>query len=205
VADPPKRDVQGFATVGAEGPESYAFLRVTRAEGLRQELHITDLGASTPRGARQLLRFLADHDSLADRILWFGNPADAALGQVPEFVWKTRLFFPWMLRILDPRAALEARGYPLGLSAELHFEIQDATLPENDGRFVLEIAEGAGRVRPGGQGHLRADIRGLAAIYGGWSTPQAARGLGLLDGAEEMLQRAAAAFAGPIPWMTDMF
>ncbi len=205
IVDPLKRDVQGFAAVGGDGPESYAFLQVTRAEGMRQELQVTDLGASTPRGARALLRVLADHDTLADRIVWFGNPADAVLGQIAEFVWKTRLFFPWMVRILDPRLALEARGYPLGLESALHLEVTDATLPENAGRFVLEISEGSGRVRSGGKGTIRADIRGLAALYSGWTTPRAARALGLMDGPEDALQRAAAAFAGPIPWMADMF
>jgi predicted acetyltransferase len=205
VVDPPKRDALGFVVEGAAGPEGYVYLHVARSEGLRQELTITDLAAATPSAARRLLRFLADHDSLADRIVWFGNPADPLLGFLAEFVWKGRVFFPWMVRILDVKAALEARGYPLGLRAELHLEIEDPLLAENAGRFVLEVADGTGRVRSGGRGSIRAHVRGLAAIYGGWITPRAARTLALLDATEAELAAAAPVFAGPVPWMSDMF
>jgi predicted acetyltransferase len=197
--------VRGFLAAGPDGPEAYAFVHVTRTEGLKQELQVTDLGATTPRGARRLLRFLADHDSLADRVVWHGNPADAVLGHIAEFFWKARVFFPWMVRILDPKRALEARGYAPGMSAELHFDVRDATLPENDGRFVLEVAGGDGRVRPGGRGTLRVDIRGLAAIYSGWTLPHSAKALGLLDAPTEDLALAAGVFASSTPWMSDMF
>lgn len=205
VVDPPKRDVLGFVVEGPEGAEGYVFLHVARSEGMRQELTATDLVAVTAAGARRLLRFLADHDTLADRIVWHGNPADPLLGALAEYVWKGRVFFPWMVRILDPKAALEARGYPVGLSAELHVELEDPLFPENTGRFVLEVADGSGHVRPGGRGAIRMHVRGLAAIYGGWTTPRAARTLGLVDGSEADLSAAASVFAGPVPWMSDMF
>jgi predicted acetyltransferase len=205
IVDPWKRDVLGFVVEGPGGPEGYVFLHVARSEGLRQELTVTDLAAVTSAGARRLLRLLADHDSLADRVVWYGNPADPMLGALGEYVWKGRVFFPWMVRILHPKAALEARGYPVGLTAELHFEIEDSLLPENTGRFVLEVADGSGRVRSGGRGTIRAHVRGLAAIYGGWTTPRAARTLGLLDAPEAELAAAASVFAGPVPWMADMF
>jgi predicted acetyltransferase len=205
VVDPFKRVVQGFLVEGADGPEGYVYLHVSRGDGMRQELQVTDLVAATASGARRLLGFLADHDSLADRIVWHGNPADPLLGQVAEHVWRARLFFPWMLRILDPKAALEARGYAPGLAAALHFELEDPDLPENSGRFVLEVEDARGRVRPGGEGRIRARARGLAAIYGGWTTPAAARAQGLLDAPADALARAAPVFAGPVSWMSDMF
>jgi len=205
VVDPPKRGVQGFLVEGAGGIEGYVFLSVARGEGMRQELSATELLAATPAAARRLLRFLGDHDSLADRIVWWGNPADPLLGAISEHVWKGRIHFPWMVRILDPKAALEGRGYAPGLAMELSFALEDPLLEENTGRFVLEVADGRGSVRPGGDGRIRADVRGLAAIYGGWTTPRGARAMGLLDGPDDDLARAAGAFAGPIPWMSDMF
>ena len=205
IVDPPKKDVGGFVIEGTEGVEGYVYLRVARTEGLRQELNVADLAVVTPRAAQRLLSFLADHDSLADRVLWFGSPAAPIVGFLAEYVWKARVYYPWMVRILDPKGALEARGYPPGLSAELHFELTDSLLPENSGRYVLEVADGKGQVRSGGKGSIRANERGLAAIYGGWSTPEAAKGLGLLDGIDADLAAAAAVFAGPIPWMSDMF
>ena len=205
IADPPKRGVHGFLVEGADGPEAYAYLQVTRAEGMRQELMATELLAATTAGGKRLLAFLGDHDSLADRVVWHGNPADPLLGLIPEFLWKGRIFFPWMIRVLDPKAALESRGWPAGLATEIHFELEDPTLPVNTGRWVLEIAGGEAKVRRGGEGHLKSHIRGLAAIYAGWHTPEAARAMGLLDGDPADLAKARTAFAGPVPWMADMF
>lgn len=206
ITDPLKPDVKGFVVDGKDGPEAYAYLRVSRPEGtMRQELHATDLLAATPAGARRLLAFLGDHDSLADRAMWYGNPADPLLGHLREHVWKARMYFPWMIRILDPKAALEARGWPAGMGTEIHFELEDPVLPENTGRFVLEIAGGEARVRAGGDGRIRGHIRGLAALYGGWQTPDTVRTLGLLDGDPAEMAKAQAAFAGPTPWMSDMF
>ncbi|MFN8178782.1 MAG: GNAT family N-acetyltransferase [bacterium] len=205
IVDPPKKDVSGFVIDGPSGVEGYVFLRVARTEGLRQELTVLDCAAVTPKAAQRLLSFLADHDSLADRVVWFGSPAMPLVGFLAEYVWKARVYYPWMVRILDAKAALEARGYPLGLRAELHFDLTDPLLPENAGRFVLEVADGTGKTRSGGRGAIRAHVRGLAAIYGGWSTPDSAKALGLLDGEDADLAAAAAVFAGPVPWMSDMF
>ncbi len=206
ITDPLKPDVKGFVAEGKDGPEAYVYLRVTRQDGsMRQELQAADLLAATPAGAKRLLAFLGDHDSLADRIVWHGNPADPLLGHMREYLWKTRTFFPWMIRVLDPRAALEARGWPAGMGMELHFEVEDPVLPQNTGRFVLEIAGGAGRVRHGGDGRIRCHVRGLAALYAGWHTPETVRTMGLLDGDPAEMAKAQAAFAGPTPWMSDMF
>ena len=137
---------------------------------------------------------------------WFGDPTDIAFLAMREQTWKTSISFRWMLRILNPVAALEQRGYPAGLETELELELDDALLGENSGRLKLEVAEGKGRVTKGGSGALRADVRGLASIYTGYLTPWKARRAGLLDGTDETLARAAAIFASSgEPWIADMF
>ena len=60
-------------------------------------------------------------------------------------------------------------------------------------------------VKPGGEGRLQLDVRGLAPLYTGYLSPQALRAAGLLDGPEADLRSAAAAFAGPVPWMREGF
>ena len=61
------------------------------------------------------------------------------------------------------------------------------------------------RAREGGRGGLRVDVRGLAALYSGRLSPEELRVTGLLDGEPRDLAAAALAFAGPAPWMPDMF
>jgi len=41
-----------------------------------------------------------------------------------------------MLRVIDVSKALEKRVYPLGIETELHLEVKDDLLPENNGKSV---------------------------------------------------------------------
>lgn len=169
------------------------------------ELQVSDLGATTGRAARRLLTFLGDHRSLAGDAFWYGSPADPILSLLRDARIQVRRQFPWMTRIVDVPAALTARGWPKGMSGELHLEVQDDVVRENDGRFVLSVRDGEARVAPGGEGRLRIDVRGLAALFTGYLSPQALTLTGQIEGAEEDLSLAAALFAGPMPTMVDFF
>ena len=48
-------------------------------------------------------------------------------------------------------------------------------------------------------------MRGLAALYTGYQSPFALRGLGRLDGPDGDLEALGALFAGPAPCMRDGF
>ena len=61
----------------------------------------------------------------------------------------------WMLRIIDLPAALTQRGYPLGIEAELHLDVQDDLLVANKGKFCLQVSQGKGKVSQGGNGGLK--------------------------------------------------
>jgi predicted acetyltransferase len=111
----------------------------------------------------------------------------------------------WMLRIVDVPGALKARGYSPGLTAEVHLSVRDDVLPHNHGRFVLQVADSRASVQRGGDGTLHVDIRGLAAMYSGHLSPAELKAAGYLDGPDEDLAAATAIFAGPTPWMPDIF
>jgi predicted acetyltransferase len=132
------------------------------------------------------------------------------LGLLPERIHRVRLLDHWMLRIVDVGAALASRGYPIGLKGEIHLDVVDDVLVANNGRYVLEIDSGRGQVSTGGQGHLKIDIRGLAAMYTGFRTPAALMLMGLLSADDDAnslrsLQLAATAFAGGESCMSDAF
>jgi predicted acetyltransferase len=116
-----------------------------------------------------------------------------------EDVRRTR----WMLRVLDAPAAVEARGFPPGVSAEVALEIDDPQLPANSGSWWLAVKDGAGRLERGnaaGRPAVRVGARGLAALYGGVPTATL-RAAGLLEGGEPALD---AVFAAT-PFALDHF
>ncbi|MFC5746713.1 GNAT family N-acetyltransferase [Actinomadura rugatobispora] len=116
-----------------------------------------------------------------------------------EEVRRTR----WMLRVIDAPAAVEARGFPPGVSAEAALEIDDPQLPANSGSWWLSVRDGAGRLERGnaaGRPAVRVGARGLAALYGGVPT-STLRSAGLLEGDAPALD---AAFAAT-PFALDHF
>ncbi len=183
----------------------YTFVRERPGKVHLQDLYVQDLAYTTSAAARRLLTFLADHRTIRDRVAWRGGPGDPLLGLLGEAPEEISRHTVWMVRIVDVAAALAARAYPPGLSAELHLAVKDDVLPDNEGHCVLHVAEGRGAVSPGGSGSLVIDVRGLAALYTGHQTATDLETRGLLSGPAEELARLTAAFAAPAPWMRDEF
>ena len=115
---------------------------------------------------------------MIEHMTWNGGPLDPLLYLLGEQQTsgsrnKVKIIrsLDWMLRIVDVAGALAARGYPPGLSAELHLDLSDDILPANAGRWVLSVDGGRGQAQPGGAGRLRLDARDLAAIYAAQPLP----------------------------------
>jgi predicted acetyltransferase len=198
-----------------EGKRSYtvAAMRDGAIEGYVTFLHaswgevltVRDLVALTPAAGRRLLQVLGDHRSIIENVRLPGAPCDPLLFQLPEQDQRLHNVIDLMVRIVDMPAALTARGYPPDLNAELHLAVVDDLLPWNNGRFVLRIADGVAHVEPGGQGSLQLHIRELAALYSGYFTPYELQLAGNLAADAATLRSAARIFAGPRPWLPDMF
>ncbi|MFE8601797.1 GNAT family N-acetyltransferase [Archangium violaceum] len=206
VTHPRGETAYGYLVEGRAGIEGYVYLtRRVVSQGLLQELNLTDIVALTPAAGRRLLSFLGDHRSMAQEVVWRGGPADPLLFQLREQTYEVKHLLHWMLRLLDVPAALQARGYPAGLSGALHLEVEDDLFPENHGRFVLEVENGEAEVRRGGDGDVKLHVRALAPLYSGFLSPAALQGAGALEADESSLRTAAAIFAGPPPAMPDMY
>jgi predicted acetyltransferase len=186
-------------------PVGYCCFLTEKHDSHHQTMRISDLVAATPAAARRLLTFIADHRSLVKTAIWNGPANDPLLMCLPERCYRIHVEVDWMLRIVDVVSSFSQRGYPRGLSAEVHLEVTDPDLTDNGGRFVLTVEAGTGRVEPGGEGHLRCTARGLAALYTGFMTPLQLHACGLLDSTAEHLRASAAVFAGSPPTMVDIF
>jgi predicted acetyltransferase len=183
-------------------PEGYVvFTHSSWGEPLR----VSDIVALTPAAGRRLLTLLADHRSMIEMLRLPGGPNDTVLFLLAEQKQKVSALLDLMLRIVDVAGALSARGYLAGVSAEAHFDVHDDLLPWNNGRFVLSVADRRANVRSGGDGQISLHVRDLAALYSGYLTPQELQAAGGIQGSEEHLATAAQIFAGPRPWLPDMF
>lgn len=188
-------------------PEGYAHLTLRTTTGDRQELFVKDAVALTARAARRLLRLLADHRALADRAVVFGGPVHPFCCLLPEASYELTLAHHSMTRVVDARAALEARGYPRALQAELVLDVDDSLIAKNRGRWLVEVADGRARVQRarGGTAGLKLGARGLAALFTGFANARVLERVELVRGAPAELETAEALFAGPLPYMPDAY
>src|SRR5690606_6918653 len=162
-------------------------------------IHVTDMAALTPAAMRRLWTFLADHRSLPTHVRWSGPPTDPLLVATQECKHTPVELLRWMLRIVDVKGALEARGYDQNIRGEVHLDIIDEVLPQNHGRWVLQVDGGRGTLTPGGNGDIRLDIRGMAPLYSSFLPPDALRSTGLIECGDAALEVTTRVFAGPEP------
>lgn len=141
VREPRDGVARGFMMQRGNKPLAYLFYR-QKPQDHGFDMMVTDMACADAEGAQALLSFLGDHRSMGHEAFWFGVPSDPLLARLPEQRYRSRLFMHWMLRIVDVAGALAARGYPDGLKAQLAMEVRDPQLPENQGRYDLEIVDG---------------------------------------------------------------
>jgi predicted acetyltransferase len=202
ISNPDDKRSYTFGVVENSALEGYVtFLHASRGE----TLIVRDLVALTPAAGRRLLQVLGDHRSMIETVRLPGAPYDPLLFQLPEQRQKLHNTIDLMLRIVDLPAALTARGYPPAVAGELHLAVTDELVPGNNGHFVLRVADGVAQVTPGGQGRMALHIRDLAALYGGYFTPAELQFARTLTADPESLRVATHLFAGPRPWLPDMF
>ncbi|MEW6499069.1 MAG: GNAT family N-acetyltransferase, partial [Cyanobacteriota bacterium] len=143
VVDPPTDRVVYAYLIGSETqPEGYVIFNQLQ----EQHLAILDWVTLTPTAARRLWMFLADHRSIFETVRWRGRVLDPLLLLLAEQTDCVRQLERWLLRIVDVAKALEQRGYPPEVEAELHLDVRDNLLLENNGKFVLSVSGGRGEV-----------------------------------------------------------
>ncbi|MCI0363391.1 MAG: GNAT family N-acetyltransferase [Phycisphaerales bacterium] len=216
IREPRGQVTQGFMVLNTstDKPEGHVFILKKDSTEAPYSLHLTDLVAITPAAGRKLLWLLADHRSMTDQITFQGTPDDPIVKLLPERNYTARLLDHWMVRIVDVAAALKARGYSPHVRAEVTFAVDDDLLPLNSGTYTLKVADGKPTVRRSNnadRANIQIDIRGLAALYSGHMSPDDLLTTGQITApgskseTSQSLSALAAIFAGPAPWMSDMF
>lgn len=185
-------------------PEGYLVINQHR-NGSDSIIQVRDWALLTPAAINTFWTFLADQRSQLDVVRWQSAAIDPLSLVLPEPSAHVDYASCWLLRLINLPLALEQRGYPAHIEAELHLSVFDDLLSPNNGNFLLTVTGGRGTVCPGGKGDLRVHIRGLASLYSSLLTPHQLRALGLLEGTDADLAMTAAVFGGTSPWLPDFF
>jgi len=185
----------------------YVFFVRSKQPGqhLFTEAKVRCMAAKTPRSRRRLLTLLGDLRSLTDSVYFFGAPYDERLAGIEERRYEIRAETLYMLRIVDVRAALEARGYSRAVTAELHIELSDDVIRKNSARYRVVFEGGRATVRDGGRGSFRLDARALAQLFSGYASAHALARRGALDAKSKVVDVASGVFATSEPVLADMF
>jgi predicted acetyltransferase len=167
---------------------------------------VHELVAADARAAVTLWRHLGSHVAQVDAITVLALPPEVLLLLLPEQVVELVGANHWMTRVVDAAGAVAARGYPAGVRAEVHLLLADRAAPWNDGRFVLRVEGGEGKLSPGGTGDVHLSVNALASLYTGWTTAHVLAAAGLVRHAgPRELTALDAAFAGPRPYLFDNY
>ena len=175
---------------------------------------------------RALWSLIASHSSVARTVRALVAPADPLWWLTRERDVTVTRRTMWMLRVVDATAAIDARGFPPGVSVTVPLVITDQSRPANSGHWELTVSEGNGILIPNGPGILgtpasstpqpgspaapspRAALalgaRGLAALYAG--TPVTTlRQAGLASGGTPEADASLDAAFAATPYMLDDF
>lgn len=207
VRGPRGMTAQGYGFYRDGVLEGYAY--VVRHPGHSMQtntLEATDVVLTTPDALSTFLGFLAGHRALYTHARWPSPPASALLLNIPDpWQFKLTLDEHWLLRIVNLQAALQQRGYPDHLQHELHLQVADPLLQENEGRWLLRVHDGEATVEPGGEGHLELDIGAMASLYTGFLDAHQLHLAGRAQGQTQALQTATTIFGGATPQLADFF
>jgi len=192
-----------FGVWGASGLEGYAYLS-QRGPDDQRELVVNDFAATTLAAATRLLALFADHRSTLKSLVFAGGAPSPLILAPTEPLFHVDHLDTWMSRVLEPAGALAARGYP-EVETGVDLELTDHVLPENSGRYRLEVSGGRAEVTRGGSGAVTLDERALVGLYTGFFSPATLARHANLRGDAASLARLAALFAGAPPSLCDYF
>lgn len=202
VRRPRGEDTQAVGFFGSQGLEGYVFYRRVAGANGTSSLHLSDWLLTTPAARETFLGYLVGHRAIFDTAEWQAAECMPFLLDLPEkWSFSLTLMEYWMLRVVDLSAALQQRGYPAGLQGELCFELRDKALPENQGTWTLQVADGRGTLSAGGTPEVSLDAGALASLYSGFMSAQQLAVAGRLEGTAEGQDKASRIFSGkPVLW-----
>ena len=180
-------------TVVEEDGRITGWISYGRGQGYRHggPLRVLDCVTTTPGSLSALLSGLVSWSAVVDEVRWRGSTTELALA-VGRPVPPPTTAQPWMLRVLDVPAALQARGWRHDGQASFAVDGAGWSVEVHDGQAHVTAVSADGLPQLGS--------RGLALVYAG-ADPSLLLRSGLLDRPAPEL----AVFGGPAPEILDYF
>ena len=211
-----------FAYLAADGFLGYGWHGQTD-----KAIQVEILQAGSAATARELWGIVASHASVTQVIHAAVGPADPIAWLTREPDVSVRQDHSWMLRVIDPVAAVSGRGFGAGTAVRARLRLADPDLPANAGQYTLTVRDGRGSLErdgtagqadspssrprgvpgdrpPGPAQPLSLGPRGFAALYAG--VPLATlRVAGLVSGGDEASDAALDAAFAATPYLLYYF
>jgi predicted acetyltransferase len=133
------------------------------------DVTVRHLTAGSEPTARALWSLVGSGSSIVKTVHAHVGPHDPVHLMLSDVVSSAVRQERWMLRLLDAPAAIQGRGYPVGVDLDVPIAIADPLAPGCDGAWRLRIGAGAGSLEPSAPATdgLRLGPNGLAAMYAG--------------------------------------
>ncbi|MFF3730776.1 enhanced intracellular survival protein Eis [Streptomyces sp. NPDC002476] len=203
-------DLSTYAFAAPGGPTSGVLaVAVKRHPDDGRQLVVHDFWVADHPTAAAMLSFLGRHHSRIPTVAFERTglpPGTLLLHRLGKgSAAAARAWHPWMLRVLDPCRAVELRGWPEDVDAEIVLDLVAADGSGAD-RYTLRIGGGQGELRPGG-GTVDVTLTAgqFAVWYAGGYRGAAAAALAGLRGEPATIARLLAATGDREPWLADYF
>ena len=206
-----QRSVAGYSVLvcdaaDGDGIDGFALYEQTPATTMfGYGLEVTELVALDATAEVTLWRAIGSFAAQVETVTVVGATGALLPFLLPEQDLRIAEANAWMIRLVDAPGAIAARGYEPAVSAAVHLELRDPIASWNNGRFVLEVTDGVGTLRPGGTGEVEIGVHALSAIYTGYTSALDLASIGALHGPVEPCRALDAIFAGPRPSMIEFF
>lgn len=179
-----------------------------RSSGHTEDAYFSvgDLVWSRRGAAQALLAMLGTNAPVAGYVKLETTSEDPLRLVLPSNSWQVTDADVYGCKVLDVAAAFEGRTWDPSLRCALPFRLVDDVLAENEGGWLLEVADGEARVtRHDADDALVLTSRGLAVAYAGTFGVPELRTLGLADGDASRDAAWAVALGGRRPGIRDYF
>jgi predicted acetyltransferase len=202
---------QRFLYGWSEGGRLTGFLEyLQRPSPVRgSEIVVAELWVKTIDALKGLCGVLGSHEAQVDEVIfpfWVLPNRNDLLWLLPEAerTVRTEGRLAWMLRLIDPAAALQARGWPAPIASRLELEVTDPPRREAI-RIILEVGSGRASVTVGGSGRVRLGAGALASWYAGALRATHGARLGLVQASPADLDVMDSMTADRPVWLSEYF
>jgi predicted acetyltransferase len=193
-----------YLIAGSDQVHGY-FICEYKTEGNQKIIAIRDWVLLSQEAMFKFWQFLSYQRSQIQLVEWRSASTDLLHLHLDYPAAQLKHSTLWAVRLVNLVTAWQQRGYPQGISTELHWQVTDPLITGNNGNFVLTIADGTGTAKRGGQGRLKIAISDLAGLFTGFVSAKHLAQLGLLQGDAHAVAIAEAVFSVNPPWMQDFF